>query len=756
MLTFGFIFVNLIIFGAWFLFVASSHNRHRSDLIPYSGLLMAAQIVLSEIALGAVGLLYFSWVVALNLAFSCALTGWIFYSGRTQTLSYMCQIPGTLASRAPRNMGWGKIGWENIALISLLIFLTAWFCIVVYFLPPRGFDDLVYHLPPLYEFVQSHRISLLPLELRDNFAMPLAGDFLFLWPLIFFHADWMVDGVQWMAALFGVTVIYALARRFDMLRRDALFVSLLFPFIPVVLGQGGSNYVDLIVAVCHLVILYACIRFWQSGVRTDLVLAGLASGFGLGIKYNMLPAVLAIQPIIMLRLWRDGRLAGALRGYAVYALAAAPLCFYWFIRNFVETGFPLYPYDLGITGLHPVVASPLPQTGGAMGSPLGWFIGVPSLFFQYLLQDPGLGSFHGGFGVIFWGLGFPAMIYCTYRAASSLAEKNVFPMLFWSQAWVAFAVFLIQAEITRLIYNQRLIIVMVGFGLLACGMLFAKFRAELPHTVPVIKAFCIIASMLSVVHLAGYSWPTYQIKPAIMDWTEDQQTSEYKYYRQSSSGLPSLSTAWEPLDFLTMEGPGWNVYMAVRWDLFWTTPTFGSRIQNRVWNFLSEPTDDPDAFIFFRGGPDDELFYVGKRITPDEVAVDGRYELVTLAPYTEFWAKSELLARPETRTKLMEFYARTFGAMIEMLKPLIVEFPDDGILITSSSLGHALKYLSLTGVLRIPVHLVPAGQERFEAFQYRGRKIITIGAPLSGFKSRQLTELRAPDGRVGFFENVAR
>jgi hypothetical protein len=762
MLTLGFFFSNLIILGAWILFVATLRDRVPGDIAPYAGLLMGSQIVLSEILLGTLGSLYFSWVVGVNLAVSIAVIMWLYFSGRLPAWQGIRPSLKTLTASAHN-----FTGWENLMLAVLLGFLTVWFCIAIYFLPPRGIDDLVYHLPPLYEYVQSHQISLLPLELRYNFAMPSGGDFLFLWPLIFFHDDWMIDSVQFVVGLFGITALYGLARCFSVPRRDALFVSLLFPFTPLVLGQAGSNYVDLIVAVCHLVLLYACVRFWQTGNLSHLVFAGIASGFGLGVKYNLIPAVVAVQAIILSRFWRDKSFTGALRRYAIYILSAVPLCLYWYVRSYMETGHALYPYSIllpdsnpfdpdftGMYGLRRLPEAISASYGTGVGPAFWRFLAGPGQFVEYVFRDPGLGSLHGGLGPVFWGLGFPAMTYCGYRSIRSMMKKDFFPAFFWGQAVMTVVVYLLQQDITRLVYNQRLIVVVVGFGLIALGIVLQKLRLEAPRSLLIIKFFCVGASILSVIHLAGYAMPTYQIKPAVTDWAEDRQTSDYKYLRDALNGTAYLSMAWEPLDFLTKGGPGWDVYMAVRWDSFWTAPTFGTQAQNRVWNFSDAPPDEPDAFIFYYDRPYGEIFFLGKKITPAEVASKEHYELVTLAPFTEFWVKSELLEQPEIRARQIQYYRRIFDDAIQLLEPIIDEFPNDGILITSSPLGHAFKYLSLTGALKIPVKMIPDGQERSAINMSRGKTIISVNKPLEGFASRPLTELRARGFVVRFFENT--
>lgn len=770
----AFITVNLLIFLGWHLCLCVLRKLSTGESIVYAGLLMAVQIVATELLLGMFGFLTLTTLLVFNLSLSGGLLVWIFLLRRPLAAERLTGMGRQVTSGLP-----GVLTPVNVALICLGVFLTIWICTAAYFLPPRGIDDLVAHLPPIYQYVQDHEISLLPIKLRDQFVMPLNGEFLFLWPMIFFHADTFIDLVQYVVALYGMLVIFALARRFEVGRNDAVFVGLLFLFTPLVLGQAGSNYVDLIVGVCYLTLLYAVVRFWQTGAVIHLILAGIATGFGLGIKYNLLVAVVAVQPVIIARLWSDKSLSVAIRSYACYFLFSLPLCAFWFVRNFLATGYPLYPYQLSLTGLHAVKWSMTINAPGvnSLSQPptskaLIEFLRHPAEFFlSYMSQDPGLGSFHGGFGVVFWGLGIPAIVYCLYKAVRAAQQRDFFPALFWGHVPLTFFVYLLQITSARLQFNQRLILVVIGFGLLALGVVLKKLRAEFPLSVPVIRSFCLVASILAVVHLAGYNWPSYQIKQPVADWVSNKQTTDYKYFAQAPWDLSLLRAAWEPLDYLTQTGNGWSVYTAAPWSLSWTAPVFGSRIQNQVWNFQQEPVgffdqepvgfirqelaENPDAFIFHRMN-DAPLFYLGRKITPEHVWSDGNFEMVTQTPTTQFWANSSLLLDPETRGRLITWYAGTFESDINTLEFIVGRLPDDGVLVTASPWGHGLKYLSLIGTLQMPVHIVPPEKVRLESRRLQANKVITLDKPLNGYKSKLLASLKTADGTVVFYENRVR
>jgi hypothetical protein len=371
-----------------------------------------------------------------------------------------------------------------------------------------------------------------------------------------------------------------------------------------------------------------------------------------------------------------------------------------------------------------------------------------------MFRDPGLGSLHGGFGVVFWGLAVPALLFCFWRALRSARAGEYFPVLFWACVPFTFLAFFYEVRSPRLEFTQRYIIVVVPLGLLALGITRDWLRARARLAAGAVGLLGVLGSVAAVVTLADYRWPSYQILPAAADRTSGQWTSEYRYFRQSPWSLPALSTAWEPLDFLTrgLDGKGWDIYMAAEWSVFWTAPTFGSQIQNRVWNFRHHPDGTPDAFIFYRRAGA-EPFYIGRKITPDEVARDDAYELVTTGGGAEFWARRALLATPVMRARLADYYLRSFGPEIQALEPLVARLTADQVIITSHPLGYPLRYLALTGRSPAPVWLVPPGQELAAAGRAGAGALISIGAPLPGYPSRQIWVFAYPGGSIPVFEN---
>jgi hypothetical protein len=739
--------LNAGVFAAWAFFFTARAGGPASTRLAYAGLMSAVQIVAAAQALGIGGVLGRPLLVAVHVA--CA--------GAVAAAAWRARRPAVRLRLGDGAAALGALAsWENGALALLAAFVIVWLGAAGVLLPPRGIDDLVYHLPPLQQAVQSGRLELLPLELRDHFALPFNGDLLFLWPLVFFHDDRSVDLVQLAVALYGVLVVYALARSCDVERRTAFFVAALFLFTPVVLGQAGSAYVDVIAAAAHLALLLALVRFHRDGGFLHLAVAAAATGFAAGIKYSMMLFLAALQPLLWIGLRRHGAPGLAARRYLGYLLLALPLWAYWPLRNRIATGHAFYPMEATLAGLRFLPETTLGRMARADAPTLlADFLAHPEKLAAHPFQDPGLGSLHGGFGAVFWGLCLPALVHALGGALrTAVRSRQVFPLLFWGQALVGALAFVTVRTDFAAEYTARYILFVVGLGLLALARSF-PLLGQLPGAVAALKAFAVGSSLLATIHLAAYQWPSYQIRPAVEDRLHGRRTSDYKYLQQAGWDLPSLSRAWEALDVLTLPGPGWSVYMAAGYSVFWTAPSFGSRLQNRIWNFEKNPPSDPDAFIFHHDRRGRPLHFVGRRITPEAVEADGRFALVTQTPYTRLWVKQELLERSEIAARLADYDAKTFAPVLEPAAGVARLLRPGGVVITSSALGYGLRHLALTGKLRAAVHLVPDGHEDATAARLGAPTAYTVRRPLRGYRSRPIAALMEGGVQVPIYENVA-
>jgi len=340
----GLSLITFLIFIVWYFFFSSYGLNHERILDRWiaSGVLTAGQISLSEIALGHFGFLTLGWVLFLNLGISVGVFGFLFAHQRFKISVFLCFLKDMVKS-IPN--GWRTVkGWENGIILGLFFLLFFLLGLSAYLLPPRAFDD-VYHLPPVFQYLKDSKISILPVQIRSQFAYPQNGEFLFLWPLFFVQDARMVNIVQPLFVIFGVFVLYRLSTCWGANPRKSFFVSMLFPFVPVVSGQAASSNIDLIASVFFLVTMLFAVHLWQKVRITYFYLAGISMGFILGMKYSFLLFGLCLQPLIFYSLWKGFR-----EGMFKYSLLYLGLVFlfggYWYLRNWWVFGNPVWPFPV--------------------------------------------------------------------------------------------------------------------------------------------------------------------------------------------------------------------------------------------------------------------------------------------------------------------------------------------------------------------------------------------------------------------------
>jgi len=369
-----------------------------------AGLFGFSQIILTQLFLGIVGLLYLPAVIFFNVG--------IFLMVAVCSRVFEKDPYGILREEYRRLAGSFRNAFaaENAFLLALGGGVLLWIAIVIYLFPVREYDSVTYHLPPICQYIIDHRISLLPIEINKRFAFPENAELLFMWPMIFLHSQQFVNTVQLALVLWGVVVIYGLARLLGITSKIAFFVSLLFFFTPIVVPQIGTCYLDCITTVFILTVLYCAAMFYRSHRLLYFYSTALAAGLLWGMKYNGFLFILMVTPF----LW--GRRGIRLKHWAVFFVILLVAGGFWYLRNFWIFKTPVYPalFSHEASGVFPYYSRTV--------NPVEFLMLIPSKLLL-LWKDVGLGSFNGGYGLIFWGMALPAWFYIWSR---SILQKNKF------------------------------------------------------------------------------------------------------------------------------------------------------------------------------------------------------------------------------------------------------------------------------------------------------------------------------------------
>ena len=241
------------------------------------------------------------------------------------------------------------------ATVALLILTVAMLLAPSLLMPPRVVSDgPIYHLYFAAKWWKAGRIVLVPTPFGETAApyFPAGGDLLFAGLMALFGGDRPARIGQSPFLLLGFLATIALARRLGASLPSAVIASSwAATSLPLALFGFAAN-VDAIFVAGYLSAVYFGVRYALDGGKlADLALAGLAAGLGGGTKPTSLvfiPPLLALGGWVVIR--RPVPLRARIRDVAILILAAFVPSGYWYVRNGILTGNPLYPLHVEVFG----------------------------------------------------------------------------------------------------------------------------------------------------------------------------------------------------------------------------------------------------------------------------------------------------------------------------------------------------------------------------------------------------------------------
>jgi hypothetical protein len=265
-------------------------------------------------------------------------------------------------------------GWLRVLSCVLVPLLVLRFAFLIWALPPFVWDSLTYHLPNVAAWTQAGRIFAVESPV-NRMLSPANFEVFATWFTVFLHHDIVVEAAGLPAYALGVVSVYALGRVIGLAPWSSWLATLGFATTPALLLAATGTKNDPIMAGLFLFILA---MGWEMASSTGDarshpgwgggVLILLAAGLGLGTKAYILQMLIGALAIVLLARREAGaplslRLARKSAGQQWQALSAGGrtlslvvvavalvLGTYWYARNWILTGNPLYPYGVQVGG----------------------------------------------------------------------------------------------------------------------------------------------------------------------------------------------------------------------------------------------------------------------------------------------------------------------------------------------------------------------------------------------------------------------
>ncbi|APR78368.1 Membrane protein [Minicystis rosea] len=316
--------------------------RPTRDRLAAAALLALACPILLVRVLGAAGALTAPALTVATIALGLAAVA---ASGRAARASARADLTAIAATVLLTFTHGATLASAWIGLFALGLAALA-----AYLLPPWAWDALGYHLPVVYDALQTHALREVPTHIPYVNAYPHAVEHFFIACRLLLGSDALLDFCQAPFALAACIGIAALARRAGAPAARAAAFGALFLALPLVMLQLASSYVD--VAVAALLVLTV---YFATGplAKADLALFAVAAGLLLDSKPSAPPAVAVVGLVVLVRAYR-ARVAGLALAASLLALVIGGQTY---AVNLLHHHNPVWPVSLrlgpiALPGLH--------------------------------------------------------------------------------------------------------------------------------------------------------------------------------------------------------------------------------------------------------------------------------------------------------------------------------------------------------------------------------------------------------------------
>ncbi|MDD5457721.1 MAG: hypothetical protein PHV30_11925 [Candidatus Margulisbacteria bacterium] len=315
---------------------------------------------------------------------------------------------------------WQKIHWritsieavssiKNIRHLLFFQFILVSYGFIVFLgwlIPPYGWDSITYHLPTVFHWVQEKRIFIIQPLCATSF-FPMNGSLFMMWLYLGSKSLNLLNLTQVPFALMLSLATYSLARKLNI--HDAIIVIPLVLLTPAIMLLCSVAYVDVIFSCFIILVLNFVVGYSKTKETYLFLLSCTVLGIASGIKpggFWLLVAVFLLCYVNRKQLSPQFLTAGVLLAFTGGG--------FWYVRNFIITGNPVFPYEIKLFNITLLTGT---EKLGKTSVYEQWFVNSRAEWLLYPLKEKIRGavtySIENGFGMQFV-LGIVSLFYASY------------------------------------------------------------------------------------------------------------------------------------------------------------------------------------------------------------------------------------------------------------------------------------------------------------------------------------------------------
>ena len=297
--------------------------------------------------------------------------------------------------------------------------------------PVEAFDALFYHLVVPTWWLEDGGLRLANMP---HYWFPSLVEGMFVWPLAL-GKDSVPQLIHFVFALLTVLMVWDWTRTLWSPRASGWTIAL-FLSMPSLTWLAAWAYTDFALTFYSLGSLYSLWKWKGATEKRWLIICGVMTGFAMGVKYTSVVLPLALFALILW--WKRKRILDSIQPILLLAGFGALVACPWYLRNWIWTGNPFYPFVFGGPYWDSFRANWYSGAGTGMGWNLPNLLALP---FTATLGYRDANYFDGRFGPLFLIL-CPMVLWVWWKSRAEQAGRrdglmtimvfSIFSILFWS------------------------------------------------------------------------------------------------------------------------------------------------------------------------------------------------------------------------------------------------------------------------------------------------------------------------------------
>ena len=235
--------------------------------------------------------------------------------------------------------------WQDHWVVSVLagfVAISSVLNLIACFAPPSEGDSLSYHLAIPAYYIMQQQIIFQPFYI--TWGLPLTAE---MWNTLglLMGSNQLPQIFQWVMGIAGATCLYLFVSQ-KTTKRTGLFVAALYYLLPQITYLSTSAKSDLAWMAFLLMSIHTLFAWKERDEKGWLWLSAIFTGLTLATKYQGLFWAVSIGTTLVVMQWKDWRSfpLKVLSKTFVYVGIAVLVVSPWYLRNWLATGDPIWPY----------------------------------------------------------------------------------------------------------------------------------------------------------------------------------------------------------------------------------------------------------------------------------------------------------------------------------------------------------------------------------------------------------------------------